>query len=234
MAKGSPSTICENFYRCLTGEETRNFYQGQLYTTPILIPRHDSPLVLDLEDYDPKQEGDFSFPIRQLSDVKASHQPIKFLKLHYDEYLFVQPGKRRPCVVLHELETDWFFEKEGYVLVAPIFAFKPRHTQEFIINAQIFQYPNLFYLPPDPDGQTEESAIRFELIQPVSKKSCLTYRGGSDFPLALAHDATMLLLNQLAWFLFDKSLDKDLDELVALYRTELQRNIEEARLRNQQ
>lgn len=108
-------------------------------------------------------------------------------------------------VVLANGELDWHVNerRNKYVLCAPVFSFKNRHSQELIIRTQAFDLPNWFYLPPSADGCPYESAIRFEFIQPITTGyTAIPLRGTlSNAPVALSEQARSLLLVHLLRFL---------------------------------
>jgi hypothetical protein len=83
-----------------------------------------------------------------------------------------------------------------------------------------FCYPDLFYLPAHTNGDTEVCAARFELMQPIPRKSLHTYlRGPASRAVALSDEAFALFINHLGRFLHAKDLDPEICEQLDVYRS---------------
>jgi len=162
------------------------------------------PKILWPVSVDPRDVGKSQFRLKPYSDGDEGHMPIKELGLEEDELYYVYKGKRRLVVTLGCCTQTWYptAREEMILLCAPIFSFKARHSQDFVVRTQAFHYPNLFYLPPDNDGCTDESAVRFEYIQPIVA-SCLQPCLGvlSKLPVALTEAALKLMSVHLSSFL---------------------------------
>jgi hypothetical protein len=159
-----------------------------------------------------------------------SHMPIAELGLHSDENYYLYIGKERPLIVVKGVGSRWLnplYDESLYTCV-PIFSFKARHRQEFRIKTMGFDFSNLFYVPADSNGCSEEGAARFELMQPIARKALHSYFKGSPArPVALSDEAFALFVNHLGRFLTGKSLDAVICEQIDVYRSlvleELQR-----------
>jgi hypothetical protein len=120
---------------------------GQLVRAHLVIPSL-SPQVLELASYDPRKEAKATFKIANVSTSGAatSHFPIKELALQSDENFYVVRGKLRPAIVLQTITTDFFSRQapEPYVVVAPCFTFKIKHTPKYRAQIAAMTYPNLF------------------------------------------------------------------------------------------
>jgi hypothetical protein len=201
--RGSTDLIVDRFYESLASDDQWAMRPGQLYYAHAVYPT-DYPEILKPDRPDPKLERDLTFTIKPYSDGDETHVPIKELKLRDKELLYVYRGKRRLVIVLGVCVQSWYHDAKGenILLCAPVFGFKPRHTQEKVIRTQAFDFHNLFYLPPDLDGCRDESAVRFEFIQPVMG-SCLDVFKGfrSGLPVRLSDTAMNLLLVHLLAFL---------------------------------
>jgi len=162
------------------------------------------PAILWPVSVDPRDIGKTQFKLKRYSDGDELHLPIKELGLEEDELYHVYKGKRRLVVTLGSCTQTWYptDREEIILLCAPIFSFKARHSQDFVVRTQAFHYPNLFYLPPDNDGCTDESAVRFEYIQPIAA-SCLQPCLGvlSKLPVALSEPALKLMSVHMSGFL---------------------------------
>ncbi len=127
-----------------------------------------------------------------------------------------------PVIVVCEVGSRWLkpLYDKGLVACAPIFSFKSRHNKEiFRIKSMGFCYPDLFYLPSDPDGCTEEGAARFELMHPIARKALHDFlKGSPSQPVALSDDAFALFINHLGKYLLDKDLDEQICRDIDSYR----------------
>jgi hypothetical protein len=155
--------------------------------------------------YDPTDEAKSTYRIKPYSAGDEHHFPLKELHLQDDELYYVYTGKHRLVVVLGECTQTWHpTEREQRILLcAPVFSFKERHSQGVVIRTEAFDVPQWFYLPPDNAGCSNESAVRFEYIQPIMG-SCLTpflCALSPRSPVALSEEARVLMLVHLAQFL---------------------------------
>src|SRR5580658_3078430 len=143
---------------------------GQLVRAHLAIPSL-KPQVLELLSCDPRDaKATFKVANVSTSGSPQSHFPIKELSLQSDENLYVVRGKFRPAVVLQTVVTDFYSRTtpEPYVIVAPCFTFKMKHTPKYRAQVASFKYPHLFYVPAHPHGFVEQGVLRFELIQPAA------------------------------------------------------------------
>lgn len=216
--RASTDLLIPQFYELLDKKDSWAFQPGQLYFTHVVYPRS-YPTILKLEKYDPRGETKSRFSIKRYSSGDEKHYPVKKLNLRADEMFYIYTGKIRPVVILGYVESEWFETTQKVFLCAPVFSFKPRHSQEYIIKIQAFVYSYLFYLPKDPKGCYEESAIRFELIQPIMKGFLQPYLDLIDKkPVSLTQNAYWLLLNHLSKFLSGKPIDKEIEEDIIAYQ----------------
>lgn len=221
--KGSPSWICSFFYNEIDFKDRMSFLPGQFYSGLVVYPTY-NPLVLQMEQYDPKEEN-IVFRIKTFQSGLTPHYPIKSLSLSRDEFLFTYRGKIRPVIILGYVESDWLKEDraEKIYLCAPIFTFKDRHPQQTVLKVQALTDPSLFYLPPDLEGISAESAVRFEMIQPIMKGGLqpLMSRTKERKPFILSEDAYQYFFCHLSNFLCGVPHDSDVDELIREYQKEL-------------
>jgi hypothetical protein len=201
--RGSDYLLLESYYKTLPSTAGWAKQPGQLYYAHSAYPP-EYPEILKPERIEPRDATKSRFYLKPFSDGDEHHIPSKELGLEDDELYYVYTGKRRLVAVLGCCEQTWYREerKQIILLCAPVFSFKPRHSQEFILRAQAFDFPNLFYLPPGNDGCTDESAARFEYIQPIAA-SCLNPALGllSRQPISLSEQARDLMLVHLSRFL---------------------------------
>lgn len=212
--KGIEYTIIDQYYESLPLSERYAKKPGQLYFTHVAYP-HDWPRILKLIHYDPKKESKSTFTIKRYSDGDERHYPLKELNLRDNELYYIFKGKERMVIVLGYIESDWLDrdKPQEVLLCAPVFSFKPRHSQEMVIRTQAFEYPNLFYLPPSPYGCQKESTLRFEMIQPIMSSYLMPF---DDYlnkkPVILTTAAYRLLMVHLVKFISNEILDSNLYE----------------------
>ena len=202
--RGSVSLILrESYYRTLPAADGWARIPGQMYYPHSAYPP-EIPRILWPVQVDPRDAAKSRFRLKAYSDGDEGHAPIKELGLEEDELYYVLTGKRRLVVALGSCAQAWYPTSRELIILlcAPVFSFRPRHAQDFVIRAQAFHFPNLFYLPPDNDGCADESAVRFEYIQPMAA-SCLQPCLGTltRQPVALSEVARNLMLVHLAQFL---------------------------------
>jgi len=222
MDRGSQDSICDFCYQEYPSTERLNFHPGQIYSALICYPA-DRPQVLTVENYDPKEER-VPLLLANYSAKQPPHYPVASLGLENDEVLAVHKAKKRPVIILGSIAAEWLVGKnpQKLYLCAPIFSFKQLHSQEFVLRVQAFCYPNLFYLPFASPGLPDESAVRFELIQPVQRGALQPWTSyPKGLPLALSEDAYGYFLNHLSQFLLGRPSEEFLDDLMAQYRKEL-------------
>jgi hypothetical protein len=103
---------------------------------------------------------------------------------------------------------------------------------EFKIETIGFRYPNLFYLPSDPNGCSESSVARFELAQPISRQALHNFFSGfPPKPTALSDEAFALFLNHLGRFWMRQDIDKVVCEQIDIYRDLVLEELPKARER---
>lgn len=212
-------------YEALEMQDRMSFKVGQAYFAPVKYPLT-PPKVLQPESYNPEREEDTTFKIANYNpDNPLQEVPLRFLNLKSDDRLFILQGKRRPVIVLSSCEADWLYNHnlnfrqiEKIVICLPVFTFKDRHPQEYIIKTQAFLFPNLFYINPSPKGIHQESAARFELIQPIHKGDMQPLKNVDNKFFKLSDYTLKLLWNQISLFLSVTPLDESLQEDLKAYQ----------------
>lgn len=220
LSKGAHLQIIDNYYTSLDTSESWAFKPGQLYYTHVVYPQH-YPVILKLIHYDHTDESKSTFEIKPYSDGDEKHYPIKELHLRQDEMYYIYTGKKRLVVVIGHLESQWTDQGklQEILLCAPVFGFRADHPQELVVRTQAFDYKNLFYLPQDPDGCYKESAIRFEMIQPILRGYIQPHRGIlNQNPVILTTEAYWLMMTHLVKFLNGRVIDPNIDQAINEYR----------------
>jgi hypothetical protein len=185
-----------------------------------LIPSP-KPQVLELHNFDPKNEAKATFKIANVSSSGApmSHFPIKELSLQSDENLYVVRGKLRPAIVLQTIATDFYSREspEPYVIVAPCFTFKLKHTARYRAQIASMRYPHLFYLPAHPYGFGEQGALRLELIQAATSTTVQPYLTSGKKQQFLSNESWAVLQYSLVRFATGTVLDAELAQTLKEY-----------------
>ena len=188
------------------------------------------PWILKVINYNAFDESKSEYVVKHYEKDDRSHMPIAELGLRSDENYYLYIGKERPLVVVRNIGSRWLnpLHDESLFACVPILSFKPRHNDEFRIKTMGFFQPDLFYLPGDANGCSDEGAARFELMQPIPRKALHPYfKGNPSRPVALSDEAFALFINHLGRFLFAKDLDAqicaDIDEYRSLVLAELQK-----------
>jgi hypothetical protein len=222
MKEELSNLLCGSYYKFLSsgGSTPSPPLPGQIVAAHTVYPPND-PLVLKVINYNAFDSSKSRFEVKRYQAADRSHMPIAELGLRSDENYYLYIGKERPLIVVKGVGSRWLnpLHDESLYACVPIFSFKGRHTEESRIKAMGFDYPNLFYMPSDANGLTDEGAARFELMQPIARKALHSYLAGSPSkPLALSDEAFALFVNHLGRFLLSKDLDKEICEQMDTYR----------------
>lgn len=204
---------------------------GQFCSAPSIHYPWFPPKVLTLEKYNSINETNSTFKIENYNPGYHNPIPLKFLNLRVNEMLFIFKGKVRTVIpICFHSENTWFIsnQSEGSLATClPVFSFKERHPQKFIMKVQAFLFPNLFYIQPDNMGATKEGAVRFELIQTVYKKELKPCKNTHNKPFKLSSYILKLLWFQLNSFFgikpLEESLIKDIKDYQSIIIDEIER-----------
>lgn len=223
MKEGLSNLLCSNYYKFLppSGSSPVPPIPGQVVVAHTVYPPVD-PLILKVNSYNAFDASKSQYEVKRYQADDRSHMPIAELGLRADENYYLYLGKERPLVVVKGMGSRWLnpLHDESLYACVPIFSFKPRHREEFRIKAMGFDYPNLFYMPSDAGGCTEEGAARFELMQPIARKGLHNYLKGSPSQrVALSDEAFALFVNHLGRFLLSKDLDSQICQQIDAYRS---------------
>jgi len=220
--KESIDYICNcEFYEEIPSND-RNFHIGQFLKGHIKYPLTTSPKVLELEHYDPENELGSIFKIADYDPSSATQQkwPIKQLNLRSTDRLYIVPGKIRTVILLRIIENVWMEDEIiNLALCLPISSFKSYHPTSFILNIELFNYPQYFYIKASGKGAREESAARFDLIQYVPLDYLEPVRNeNSNSNFMLSPFTLKLMFNHLSKFLFNEPYDEILEQEIAAFR----------------
>lgn len=220
---GLSNLLCSNYYKFLdpSGSSPAPPISGQIVWAHTVYPPIE-PWILKVINYNAFDESKSEYVAKRCEKDDRSHMPIAELGLRSDENYYLYIGKERPLIVVRSVGSRWLSSlyDESLYLCVPIFTFKPRHKDEFRIKAMGFCHPNLFYLPADANGCTEESSARFELMQPIARKALHNFfKGSPPRPIALSDEAFALFVNHLGRFLLGRDLDGQICEQIDTYRS---------------
>jgi hypothetical protein len=203
-------------------ETDQSFHLGQFFKGHIKYPLVSSPKVLELEQFDPRNEMNSIFRIAEYNPESANQRkwPIKQLNLRSTDRLYIVPGKVRTVILLKIIENVWMEDETiKLALCLPTSSFKPYVDTKFIINIQLFGFPQYFYIKPCEKGAREESVARFDLIQYV----CLDHlqpvqndKTNSNFKLSLK--MLKILFNHLSKFAFNAPYNEVLEQEIKAFR----------------
>jgi len=103
---------------------------------------------------------------------------MKYFRLEKDERLITTNGKNRPVILLSYANDDWWNPSnsayhEKYWLCVPLFSYKDRHSQNYVLADQRLKNPIAFYVPScygNNPGPNNESSARYQAIQMVKEE----------------------------------------------------------------
>lgn len=197
---------------------------GHLVTAHQIHPDR-APFVVDVTGFDPRDPAQARYIIARNDPASppARHFPIKELNLASDEHYYLMRGKSRPAIVLQTITSAFYnaANPEPYVLIAPCFTFKEKHSPDYRLRIATMEIPHLFYLPAHRAGCREPSVIRFEHIQPVPAAGVQPFFVDGK-QSALSREAWTLLQHQLHRFLTGRILDEGVEESISTYRQLIQ------------
>lgn len=113
-------------------------------------------------------------------------------------------------ILLRKATSDWWNPTNkthhvDYRLCPPLFTYKDRHNQNYVLRDQCLDNPNTFYIPPAfkkfPGVNNEEAAARFQAIQMIKEERltackcmCTTVEPKMSRPFRLSDLALRLIL----------------------------------------
>jgi hypothetical protein len=187
------------------------FVEGMICKTVAWYVKSDR-WYLEEHNYIPIDEPNSTWFARQYNGrypAANSANVMKYFKLELDERLITTNGKERPVILLRKEKNDWWnpanqAKHEDTWLCLPIFTYKPRHNQEYVLNEEKLNSPNAFYVPSyygSSAGIDSESSARFQSIQMVKeehlvplKRMCMTETPNMARPFGLSAIGEELVL----------------------------------------
>jgi len=155
------------------------FVPGQFCSTVVWYVKR-KRWYLEEHKYKPDDEPNSTWFVRELhKDFPPSNTSfvMKFFELEKDERLITTNSKIRPVILLSRKLSDWWnpinvSRHVPYWLCLPLFSYKERHSQEYVLKHQRLLDPAVFYIPShysSNPGINAESAARFHALQMVTE-----------------------------------------------------------------
>lgn len=201
------------FYEWLF-QDNREKRQKNICMGPVYY-KDDEILTLIEDNYDPIDEEKSTWKIARFSDGtrdnRLSHRPYKTFQLETHDDLLVIKCKIRPVLLIKKIESDWripnnYLSKSWLCL--PLFSYKRRHFQKYVLQDQGIQVPYRFYFPPGIPGLDEESAGLIDEIQCIPEKNlyhkkcfCEDSEPKMERPIELSEKAFQAVIGHIAQFL---------------------------------
>ncbi|MFX1535701.1 MAG: hypothetical protein ACFFDI_15920 [Promethearchaeota archaeon] len=177
--------------------------------------KHNEILTLVEDKFDPIHEEQSTWKIAKFTsgtrDHRFPHRPYKIFQLETDDDLLVLQCKIRPVLAIKKIEYDWrvpnrYFDNTWLCL--PLFSYKNRHSQRFVLTDQMLQVPYRFYFPPGNPGLDEECAGLINELQCIpqinlypKKCFCDIIDPNMYIPIRLSEMAFQAVIGHIAQFL---------------------------------
>ncbi len=167
------------FYEWIGNNDS--FLKGQIVKVPAWFEKNQRWTLVD-HNYDSINEKESTWKVRDFqSTIAETDQSYvkRYFRLESGEKLVTTHGKKRPAIFLNYFNSDWFnpFNKSEHIeygLIIPLFSYKDRHNQSYILSDQKWENLSRIYIPPQYDdnlpGIESESSIQFQAIQMCNKK----------------------------------------------------------------
>jgi len=195
-------------------ESPPNVDQKHICMAPIFY-KDDLLFGLREDTYIATNEEQSSWKIARFSegtrDVRLPNRPYKTFQLERDDDLLVLKSKIRPVLVINKIESDWrkpynyFF---GAWLCLPLFSYKKRHPQNYVVSDQRLNVPHRFYFPPGTPGIDEESCGQIIDLQSIPEENlypfkcfCDAHEQKMERPIKLGDRAFSAVMGHIAKFL---------------------------------
>jgi hypothetical protein len=228
--------LCDgNFYEWVSAAEQDHpgtgFKEKHICCAPVFY-KDDKSLTLIEDKYDPINEEYSTWRLATFEDSTAKkrlpHRPYKLFQLETEDDLLVIKCKIRPVLVISKVETDWkvpynkFFR---FWLCLPLFSYKPRHSQRYVLDDQALKTKHRFYFPPGNPGLDEESAGLINEIQFIPEKNLSPFKSfcdkenpPMDLPIKLSDEAFHAVIGHIANILPDINISGESLEWYKFFR----------------
>ena len=197
-----------------TGKPPPPVCQGTICMAPIFYK--DAEILTLVEDkYDPLHEEQSTWRITGFKfgtkEKRLPHRPYKAFQLESDTDLMILKCKIRPVLVIKKIESDWRVPTNYFFklwLCLPLFSYKSRHSQQYVLRDQKLEIPHRFYFPLGTPGLDEECAGLLSGLQCIpednmypKKCHCTQREPKMDRPIRVTEKAFQAVLGHIAQFL---------------------------------
>lgn len=135
--------------------------------------------------YDSIDESNSTWKLSNFSSGKSEkrlpHRPYKLFQLESDDDLVVVKCKIRPVLLIKKIISDWTHPNNtarmfNTWLCLPIFSYKPRHSQKYVITDQELKRQHHFYFPPGTPGLDHESVGKLIELQFIPERNLTPFK----------------------------------------------------------
>jgi hypothetical protein len=180
--KGLYELCCDdNFYEWVFPEHGVPPQIAERFICSAPIWYNDSEALTLLEaNYDSLDEASSTWKLSAFSagtrDQRLPHRPYKLFQLVSDDDLVVVKCKIRPVLLISKVSSDWRipYNTANFLntwLCLPLFSYKPRHSQQYVIEDQAMKRHHHFYFPPGIPGLDCESVGKLIELQFIPEKN---------------------------------------------------------------
>lgn len=204
----------DNFYDWIFQEARTSppvIYQKHICMGPVYY-KEDEILTLIEKDYDSVNEEMSTWKIARFRDgtrhERFPHRPYRLFQLETEDDLLVIKCKIRPVLLIKKIESDWKIPDNYFFntwLCLPLFSYKSRHSQQYVLSDQKLQIPHRFYFPQGNPGLDEECSGLINELQFIpetnlySKKCfCDTSEPKMSRPIKLSDKAFQAAVGHIA------------------------------------
>jgi hypothetical protein len=180
LYKGFP----QYYHDCLEELYGRSFFEWKLNNVAELEPGQicetvvnynvDKTYQLVLEHHEPMSEYESTWKLTPLTcRLPIRHERLQAFNLETNERFIIRRAKLRFVILLAKIQDDFFNPSNVAMtletwLILPLFSYKEKHDQKYILNDQRLNSKNRFYIPPSIEVASrlkKESAARLNLVQ---------------------------------------------------------------------
>ena len=225
-AEGLSEYCCDgNFYEWIIQEgrtappevEEKSICMGPVHY------KDDDVLTLVENQYDPINEEESTWKITSFHEgtrhERLPHRPYRVFQLETEDDLLVYKCKIRPVVVIKKIESDWRMP-HNYIfntwLCLPLYSYKGRHSQQYVLSDQKLENSQRFYFPPGVPGIINECSGLLNELQSIPERNlypkkcfCDSVEPRMDRPIKLSDKAFQAVVGHIAQLLPGISISGD-------------------------
>lgn len=185
---------------------------------------------LEEANYDAYNEANSTWYVREMvGPYPETEREIvkKHFEIENDERLVTTNSKVRPVILIQRSRSDWLNPKNSQQHVAtwlclPLFTYKPRHSQAYVLDDQRLNSSIRVYIPPAYSrcpGPPSESAARFLALQMLPETGLMAMKCYSlEKKMSVPYRLSKLALRVVMYHLYSTlDLFEELDDAGAQY-----------------